>query len=128
MLFKRKIGFIANKKGVEEQFNGNEVEIFEEPFMFEEMYMPLSDDMDLKNFGNDVNRILRMFVNKNEWYGKIHTGDRAYLIDESNCECDIENMVRKDNQYCNNANYKVDVVAIQNFKMKIQFKKIAEGE
>lgn len=128
-LIRKKYGYIANKIGIEEdENNGNEIEIFDKPFLFKELYMPLSDDLDLENYGNDVNRILRMFVNVNEWYGRIHVGDRAYLIDEKTCECDIDKMAESDNKYCNNANYKVDVVAVQNFKLKVQFKKIGEGD
>lgn len=128
MIIKRKLGFIANKVDVEIKKNGKEIGLFSEPKKFMELYMPLSDEENLENYGEDVYRTLRMFVDKNKWYGKIKVGDRAYLIDDTTNETDLIRMVNETNKYCANANYRVTVCAIQNLKIKVEFLKISEGD
>lgn len=127
MIIRKKLGYIANRISTETKKNGREIGIFSKPFSFNELYMPLSDSENLEIYGDNVNRTLRMFVSKSLWYGKIRVGDRAYLIDEATSKEDIIKMVKNSNNYCSNANYKVTVVAVQNFKLKIEFRKI-EGD
>ena len=124
MIFRKKIGYLANRIDVQKTARGNEIEIFDTPFAFSGIYMPLTDDTNLENYGQDIHRKLRMFVNYYEWYGKIHVGDRAYLMDQKTSEEDLPTLVEKDNEYCNNANYKVSVCEIQNLKIRIEFEKI----
>lgn len=128
MIIKKKLGYIANRYGVEKKKNGKEVNLYNPPQEFYELYMPLSDSENLENYGDKVNRTLRMFVDRNKWYGKINVGDRAYLIDEATDENTIIEMVKNTTEKCANANYKVTVVAIQNFKLKVEFQKIGEGD
>lgn len=128
MIIQKKLGYLASKKDVITRTNGVEVNVYNTPFDFRELYMPLSDDEQLSTQGLDKSRVLRMFVCKSKWYGKIHVDDRAYLIDESTDENDITEMAKSANQFCTNANYRVSVVAVQNFKLKVEFVKIGEGD
>lgn len=126
-IIKRKLGYIANLDSTTTNDRGVEVKVFQAPWSFVGHYMPLTDEeLRLEKYGDDVDRVLRMFVKKSEWYGKIHTGDRAYLIDEGVDNPTLEMLVSSDSKYCVNANYQVSVCAIQNFMMKIEFQKISE--
>lgn len=128
-LFRGKLGYIANRKRIDDLSTiydnyDSEIAIFDKPFCFQELYMPLADSYSLKKYGEDVSRMLRMYVNINQWYGKIHVGDRAYLIDESTSQCDINSLAYEDDEYCSKANYQVVSVEVQNIKLKVEFEKI----
>lgn len=128
-LFKGKIGYIANRKRIDDLSTiydnyASEIGIFDKPFCFKELYMPLNDSYSLKKYGEDVSRMLIMYVNINQWYGNIQVGDRAYLIDECTSQCDLGNMIYEDDKYCNKANYQVVSVEVQNIKLKVEFQKI----
>lgn len=125
-MIRKKLGYIANRENekVETDDYGNELEVFKKPFAFNELYMPVTDSYSLKVYGENIIRILRMYVNVNEWYGRINVGDRAYLMDSEHSYCNLGNLIYEDNKYCNKANYKVVSVEIQNLKMKIEFEKI----
>lgn len=128
--FKKKLGYIANRIKIEEvptSYDSIEVETFSKPFAFNELYMPLTDSYSLKKYGDRTTRMLRMFVPLKLWYGKIHVGDRAYLIDEDTNTYDLGNMIFNDNKYCNEANYKVVSVEVQHIKLKVEFEKIKEN-
>lgn len=128
MIIKRKLGYIVPINPIPEIKNGREHYTFDEPFAFYELYMPLDDTEALETYGDTINRYLKMFPKYSEWYGKIKPNDRAYLIDAETTEEDIENLINSDNKYRLKANYKVVVVAPQNLRMKIHFKKITEGD
>lgn len=128
-LIKSKLGYIATRKRVEEVDPNSsvELELFNKPFAFKKLYMPITDSYSLQKYGENVSRMLRMFVDLS-WIGRVHVGDRAYLIDENNKYCDLNNLIYMDDQYCNFANYKVVSVEIQNLKIKIEFEKIYNND
>lgn len=128
MIFIKKLGYLAQRKKVEINDRGKEIEYFEKPFSFYSRYMPLEEETSLKDYGIDIYKILRVYLNINEWYGKIKENDRAYLINSTTSENDIVEMVKNSNEFCTNANYRVKTVAVQNFKLKVEFEKIGEGE
>lgn len=127
-IIRKKLGYIANKKETIIKDNGRETVLFETPKEFYELYMPLQDDESLENYGTDVDNYLRMFVDYRKWYGKIHQGDRAYLIDEETTEIDVKTLVTNATEKCTNANYQVKSVVVQNLKLKVEFEKINKGD
>lgn len=131
MFMKGKVGYIANRIGIETvdtRYDTVEVEIFDKPFHFKELYMPITDQYSLQKYGSRASRMLRMFVPIKKWYKKINVGDRAYLVDENTEVDQLNNIIFEDTKYCNNANYKVISVELQNMFIKIEFEKIKENE
>lgn len=124
-MYKKKLGYIAQRKGLSEAESGRQKISYEKPEMFHERYMPISEDSNsLENYGADIDKILVMYVKYREWYGKIHEEDRAYLMDIETNEADLEKLVSEASQFCTNANYKVLTATPQNLFIKVVFKKI----
>lgn len=124
-MYKKKIGYIANKKEMSTTENGRQKMSYDKPIQFHERYMPVSEDNNtLEEYGTDINKILVMYVKTKEWYGKINEEDRAYLVDINTNEKDLEKLVSNASQFCTNANYKVLTATVQNLFIKVVFKKI----
>ena len=122
-MFEKEI-WIAKRKSIETNENGIDVEIFEAPKKYYLNYQPISGYLDLQQYGEDINNIYRIFVNRNSFQGVINVGDRAYLNDGLTSEKDLREIVESDNKYCEKANFKVSLVLPQNLKIRIDLIKI----
>ena len=65
-----------------------------------------------------------MFIDKALYQGKIKVGDRAYLSNGEITESDLEQLIQNEKDFGDNANYKIELVLPQNFKMQIDLIKI----
>ena len=121
--------YIAKRLRIETNYNGYDVEYFEKPKRYRMNYQPLEGVMTYSRSGENTNSTQYVaFVDRNVYQGIIRTGDKAYLSDESILEEDLKQLTLYDNEYCEQANYRVISVLPQNKKMKIVFKKILDSE
>ena len=75
-MFEKEI-WIAKRKKVTTNKNGVEKEFFEKPQKFYFNYQPVSGNTKLEEYGEDINNVYRMFVDRKNFQGKIRDGDRA---------------------------------------------------
>lgn len=122
-MFEKEIWF-AKRVKVKSNKNGVEMEYFEKPQKFYLNYQPVSGNTHLAEYGEEINNVYRIFVDRKMYQGKIKVGDRAYLSDGDISEQELENLALNDNERCLKANYRVEVVLPQNIKTRIDLIKI----
>lgn len=115
--------WIAKRVKIETDEFGNEIEYFDKPIKYMFNYQPVSGNTSYKEYGEDINKVYRTFVDRAIFQGKIKTGDRVYLSDGELCENELGAIAMKEDEFCNKANYRVLVVLPQNYKMRIDFMK-----
>lgn len=121
-MFEKKL-YIASRKSIEHTDYGNEIEKFDNPKEYWFNYQPVNGTLDYQQYGANIRNIYRAFIDMS-YLGKIKVRDRAYLIDGE--IQDIKDRALNDNEYCEKANYRVIVVLPQNFKIRVDFEKIAK--
>lgn len=122
-MFEKKL-YIAKKLKVESNENGIDVEYFEKPKLYNFNYQPVSGFLGLQQYGEEIGNVYRMFIDKALYQGKIKVGDRAYLSNGEITESDLEQLIQNEKDFGDNANYKIELVLPQNFKMQIDLIKI----
>ena len=122
-MFEKEI-WIAKRNKVTTNKNGVEKEFFEKPQKFYFNYQPVSGNTKLEEYGEDINNVYRMFVDRKNFQGKIRVGDRAYLSDGDISEQELEELATNDDEKCTKANYRIEVVLPQNIKTRIDLIKI----
>lgn len=113
--------WIAKRKEIITNDYGVDIEYFYTPIKYTINYQPLSGDMSYQEYGEKINDVYRAFVNRYEFTNVINVGDRVYLCDGEISEDKLEELALSDDEYCNKANYVVNVVMPQNFRTKIDF-------
>lgn len=116
--------YIARRTSVEPNENGIDETFYGKPQLYYFNYQPVSEVLELQQYGEDVDSLYRMFVDKNKYHGLIRVGDVAYLSDNETTESDLIELVQNEEFFGSNANYKIVAVAIQNLKMRIDLSKI----
>ena len=122
-MFEKKL-YIAKRLKVESNENGIDVEYFEKPKLYNFNYQPVSEYLGLQQYGEEIGNVYRMFVDKALYQGKIKVGDRAYLSNGEITESELEQLIQNEKDFGDNANYKIELVLPQNFKMQIDLIKI----
>lgn len=121
-MFEKEI-WIAHRKKVETNDFGVEIEYFNRATQHYMNYQPVSAQRTFYDYGQQKEGVYRAYVNSNSMCN-IKVGDRAYLIDGDIRDYELRDIATCDNEFCENANYVVDIVLPQNFKTRIDFKKI----
>lgn len=120
MLLFQKECYIANKIATKVNKYGTDIITYSKPKRYFINYTGVSGYVDIQLYGNQIGNVIRAYVDIS-LLGKIKVGDVAYLID-GDC-LDIKELAQNDNQFCKNANYRVNSILVQNLKMKVDFKK-----
>lgn len=101
---------------------GMEVQEFDKPKLYNFLYMPTSGMLDYQIYGEKISGMYTAYVDYDTYLGHFHEGDRAYLIDS-----DLQDLsVAKTDKNCENANYVIKSVLLQNLKIKLTFEKIKQ--
>ena len=148
-MFEKKL-YIAKRLKVESNENGIDIEYFDKYMLFllapvigglkpsstitlkkdskaklyNFNYQPVSGYLGLQQYGEEIGNVYRMFIDKALYQGKIKVGDRAYLSNGEITESDLEQLIQNEKDFGDNANYKIELVLPQNFKMQIDLIKI----
>lgn len=114
--------YIATRKSITTNDYGREIETFENPEKYPFLCMPAGTrTIEYQLYGEAVNTMYTAFIPYKPYLGKFHIGDRAYLVDEDLQDLSI---ALTDDEYCNNANYKIIACQPQNLVIKLVFQKI----
>lgn len=122
-MFEKEI-WIAKRTKVKTNKSGIEIEYFETPKKYYFNYQPVSGNTYFREYGDDINNVYRMFVDRKFYQGKIKVGDKVYLSDGDIAENELEDLALNDDQHCTKANYRVQVVLPQNIKTRIDLMKL----
>lgn len=92
-------------------------------------YQPASGQVDYQIYGTLISNYLVAYLETNRYLGKIKTNDVCYMIDGEIQDIDrrIEEDKNNNDKYCSNANYRVKTVQLQNFRIKVTFEKMKNG-
>ena len=112
--------WIANRIGIDTDYNGNDISRYSKPQKFYFNYQPVSGRFSILEYGEKKDDIYKAFIDRS-YQGKIHTGDVAYLSDENLSENELETIATNDSEICEKANYVVKSVLVQNLKIKVEF-------
>lgn len=115
--------WIAKRLKIETNDFGVDIEYFDKPKKYMLNYQPVSGNTSYLEYGDKINDVYRVFVNRLQYQGVINVGDRAYLSDGQIAEKDLEELAINDNGFCEKSNYVVQVVLPQNIKTRIDFMK-----
>ena len=115
--------WIAHRIKVEKDDYGNEIEYFDKPKRYFINYQPVSGYTSFLQYGANSVDVYRAFVDRQSFSGVIKKYDRAYLSDGDISEEELQELAQSDNEFCEKANYRVEIVLPQNVKTKIDFKK-----
>lgn len=99
---------------------GMKTERYEKPIKYSFLYMPASSQLDYQRYGENITRMMTAYVKYNQYRGKFHIGDKAYLLDSEMQDIDIA----LSDTNCENANYNITSVDEQNLYIKLVFEKI----
>lgn len=118
--------YIAKRNGKVEDKYGKEQPTFDKPKKYSFNYQPTYSNVDYSIYGTLINQMFVAFIDYN-YAGKIQEGDLAYLLD--NQTRDVDELANKDSddEFCNNANYRIKTMLPQNLKIKVTFEKIING-
>ena len=116
--------YIATKKDVVENEYGYEVEIYNEPQEYAFNYQPSSGLTNYLLYGKDTNKVYVAYISRSLYDGVFHEGDVAYLSDGQYLESELDELVEKEDEYCNKANYRITSVLPQNLKIRVDFTRI----
>lgn len=120
--------WIASRNYIDDNNGKYDAPIYNAPRFYKMNYQPIEGDVTSAEYGQKKNARYQAFVERRYYQGKIKTGDRVYLSDESILESELRDLALNDNMYCEKANYEVVAVLPQNIKMQIIFKKILDSE
>ena len=113
--FGKKI-YIAKQIGTEEDTNGNDYPIYDEPEEYYFNVQPVTSDTELNAFGYTGSQIMRAVCSRAKYEGIFHEGDVAYLDGQTPAE---------EARNGQNANYKIKGNPLnQNLATVIYFEKI----
>ena len=114
--------YIAKRLNVTMNDYGMEVEEFAKPKPYNFLYMPTSGMLDYQIYGEKISGMYTAYVDYDKYLGCFLEGDRAYMIDS-----DLQDLrVAETDINCENANYVIKSVQLQNLKIKLTFEKIKQ--
>ena len=110
-----KIFYVAKRLGVEHDDFGNEIPKYDTPVKVIANIQPVSGNSDILAYGERTFKMYRVLLNSSEWTNKIFEGDVGYL----------EGVVPTGEAFNGaNANYRINSIRIQNYKIAVYFDKI----
>lgn len=117
--------FLARRKEVQDQ-NGVQIEIFEKPIYVGKInYQQESNTTTQNDYGTFNSKVYKAIFPLSMFLGKISVGDRVYIIDDKIVSYEeLKTIALQDDEYCNNANYYVDDIKVQNLILEVTFEKL----
>lgn len=116
--------YVAKYLRTEISDDGIEKAIYDTPKLYCLNYQPISNYLDYQEYGADISSIKRIYARAEYVFGKIHTKDRVYLIDEDNVGTDLKALVENETERCLNANYEVIKCPPSRLFVQIDLRKI----
>ena len=116
--------YIASYLRTEQNDDGIDIDIFDEPQLYFINFQPVSDYLDYQEYGSEVSSVKRAYVRKEQYYGVFKPRDRVYLNDENNpCDC-LEDIIEEDSERCLKANYEIVKCPLRGLYIQIDVRKI----
>ena len=116
--------WIAKRKRVETNSDGVQIEYFEKPQKYYMNYQPVSGYTSYLIYRDKTKNVYRAYIDNMSCECKFNVGDKVYLSDGFISECQLKELATTDNEFCEKANYTIDLILTQNFKTRIDFMKI----
>lgn len=115
--------WIAKRRKIVTNEYGQEIEYFDKPQRYYINYQPVSGYTSYLLYGDKVTSVYRAFVDRN-MECVFNIGDKVYLNDGTMKANQLEKIAKSDNEFCEKANYVINIVLPQNFKIRVDFIKI----
>lgn len=115
--------WIAKRRKIETNEYGQEIEYFDKPQRYYINYQPVSGYTSYLLYGDKITSVYRAFVDRN-MECVFNIGDKVYLNDGTMKLNQLEKVAKSDNEFCEKANYVINTVLPQNFKIRVDFMKI----
>ncbi|MGX8835320.1 hypothetical protein ACWG0P_14055 [Amedibacillus sp. YH-ame6] len=88
---------------------------YDKPYCFGANLNTLSGSAEMQMYGERFKNIVKCMLNMDDWFGKIHEEDRAYLYGRTPSGESVNG---------DQANYRVDRILCQNIKMIVYFERL----